>query len=134
LLFIDLLLVITNPFYPRMQREKKYYTVLILNIVLGIMYINYQVSNYNTYDVVTQFDEESNFLTTWKYFILLLYTIITCTAIYVAFLLSRQGTSRDLKRKVLIRHIFYFFLFSMMILNAIQDTFIDEFYHLDKKS
>lgn len=122
--FIDLYLVLINPFYSKKLREKKYWLLLVINFPIVTCIVTYQVTRYSDggSDII-DFAEESHFIYFWKIFVVALFVFTTFTAISVLFLLSKQGTSLELKKKVRIRHMVYFVLYALMICNTMSDIF-----------
>jgi hypothetical protein len=123
ILFLDLYLVLINPFYSRRLREKKYWILLTINVPIVYYIVTINVINDSSSGILTDFNKTSTFLQSWQIYVISMYSLTTLIAIAVMFLLAKQGTSKDLKRKVQIRHVAYFFLYSLMFLNSLYDVF-----------
>lgn len=110
-LFLDLYLIMRNPFYPRSQREKRYYFWICLFIVIHLSITAYQVEH-NTYGkFLTSFVKGNLFLPYHRHLVEAIFAATLCLALGILFRLRFQGKSSNLKRKILSRHILYLLLF-----------------------
>jgi hypothetical protein len=118
LLFIDLLLVMINPFYSGKLRERKYITVLIVDFVVVFFVLIKLLGSHWDSEQFLGYSPDETFLKYWTNMLLGQWSLILLITIYVGFLLTRRGTSSDLKKKVMVRHFIYFFLFSCITFNS----------------
>lgn len=107
IVFIDLYLTLKHPFYPRESRAKYYWASGFVIIFLFMI-------SYNIFDPK---GPGFNYKQRWIYEYIGLF--LTLSTILVTFLIvSRlriEGTSRDLKSKVLKRHLAYFGLYILCL-------------------
>jgi hypothetical protein len=121
LLFLDLNLIMTNPFYPRQSREKWYFVSIGLFGLIWGGYIFIILNKYYQYGVSRyDFKFDSHFQETQKLVVFLIIAIQLVLVIKVAHKLSRK-TSVDLRKKMFNRHLKYFGLYSFQIIVQILD-------------
>lgn len=73
-------------------------------------------------------DEKSNFIPVIRKVSISLMSITVLFAAVVIWLLTKPGTSIDLKRKMFYRHILYLLFYFLMIFNVISDLYTDEIF------
>ena len=117
LIFLDLDLTIRNPFYPRIKRVK--YFVMIVLFVLGFVSYTF-VKGYSSFGSVNfnlfEWTKEKEVIRELRYFVCALLLLTIIPFIRVMLRLCNKGTSKDLRQKVLKRHLTHFILFTAVIL------------------
>ena len=121
IIFLDLYLTLNNPFHPRHKRVKWYFgmvTILYIAIIATFTKaLTQQGTSLELYDA----SNNQGFIQLLKTYTIIL-TLSTLIPVgMVAYRLSKQGTSRDLKKKVLYRHIIYFILYVAMLVHIYYD-------------
>jgi len=116
--FIDLYLVMQNPFYPAEKRIKKYYIFSFI-IALAVSQINYSLSISQNEDVAS--------LSFYIYLTIFCAVILTAivTLIFILIRLRRPGTSPELRKHIQRRYVEYivlFMLFQMPITYLVKPT------------
>ena len=121
ILFIDLFLTLKNPFYPRQKRVIKYKIFLFIVFIFSVSNIWISIRNNNTsinlYDNVRQ-DQAI------KIFLIYTYVMISTTfipTVLVIFRLCKRGTSRELRQKVIKRHISFFIVYLICLVQVLED-------------
>ena len=115
LLFIDLFLTMRNPFYQRSKRIPKYYALafLLIAIINCTIYLTFVEPKDGDIFSFHEKGQGTKFLELIKNAsFILIFAPILSTILVVSRLMSK-GTSKDLKRKICIRHLVYFFLFML---------------------
>ena len=104
MIFLDLYLMIRNPFKSRKYRVKFYYGItIILMIVLSVL------NPLNTFGDAAQ-GYAYNYI-----FLGIVTLLINVSSIIVARNLCRRGTSKHLKRLVYIRHFVYLLMYDLLL-------------------
>jgi len=107
-LYIDLLLILVNPFYP-MDRRAKYYYFLSAFLCLGsLVYSVYIMTMYRNTDV--ELSVELLRLQS-AYFILVLFPIMFFALLFIIYRLCRRGSSPNIRRTIIRRYVLYFAIF-----------------------
>ena len=125
LLFLDIYLVLRNPFYPRYNRCKKY---TLTSIVMVFIVMIVTMNNISMYGITINMYQhvDSPF-----YFMFLFFScILTCASIVpfvlVQIRMKRTGTSAALRRKMYKNNTVFFILYMLLMLQISLDFFIPE--------
>lgn len=112
-IFFDLYLVIKNPFVNRGSRMKWYVLYIGISITVEI-YLEYLL-NPSIADQITNQKIDKQGIIMFSYFGLVSFPAF----VNVIRRLSMKSTSRDLKMKILRRHILYFIIYAFFIAQTI---------------
>lgn len=123
-MFFDLYFILKNPFYPRQRRAKWYYLLTSLIVLSFGMFTVYSVYFKQTGVNLLDFEPDYTiYVFTLKAYLIITTFITTIFALLIIFRLQKPGTSKDLRRKVLSRHILYYFLCMLIIVNYAFDLY-----------
>lgn len=111
-LFVDLYLIIINPFFDRHKRARAYFAVTAFCTITLSVFSGIYTRKYQTGIEVNDFGEGDNAQET----IFISFFAIMGTVTIVSLLLSlkqltRKGTSKQLRMQVLYRYLLYFFCY-----------------------
>ena len=121
LIFVDLFLTIKNPFKPRDQRLK-YYILLVLFNSFICTFCFYHINSIKCPSVASC--PENIFFDLLLVIIILLQVMVNyCLSCYIFRLLSREGTSKNLKNKVCRRHFVYLLLHTIFLFGYVANYY-----------
>ena len=117
-LFMDLYLMIKDPFNGRGAMYKMYYAILLLCFVVSIVVMQKTKIYWWQLDATDTCKAEKQFtILVWIMGSLVVLTLV-CVALVVR-MLAKKGTSPKLKRLVCYRHFAYMVLYLLMFFNAL---------------
>ena len=128
LIFVDLYLTLRNPFFPRKRRMFFYYLSASIIFTLILFFISMDLRSLQPDQLEGEMMKGHNTaqMVMFGYTVtLILFTVIP-TFLVIRRLL-RKGTSRQLKRKVVQRHLFFFLIYCIALIQMvdIQTEFIE---------
>lgn len=111
-LFLDLYLIMRNPFYPRSKRETTYSIIVVLILLTHFSITVYNVDKNSGGDgLLMEFKKNAWFVDYVRYFIISIFLATLGIAVAILVKLRIQKKKSSLKRKILQRHILYLFFF-----------------------
>ena len=126
IIFMDLYLSLSNPFYPRAKRLPKYYLFMgfiliwtLLNSVYGV-----KAQALNNANVVPKWAKSS--ILQSRYYILLLAVFIIIPVILTVYRLSLKGTSEKLRKMVIRRHLIFASVYGLRVATIVYDRNYDK--------
>lgn len=127
-LFLDLYLIMRNPFYPRSSRETRYYLIIFVIFLLELALISYQVHTHGNGFNLTAFKDGGWFLNFHRHSLEAVFVAIILLAVGIMVKLRYQGKGSNLKKKILTRHIAYLALFLIVFLYTILELYSTQIY------
>jgi len=121
IVFVDLYLSLTNPFFPRTKRMLSYYILMglvtIWTITILINSISDNGTNINLYDPA----RNGSAITQLFIFLIVLSVFLTIPIFLTIYRLNKKGTSLKLRRLVIKRHLVFALVYSLRIMAVIFD-------------
>lgn len=108
LLYVDLYWIIKDPFYPQKRRNKIYNILMLICVVIGTGWTAYLVFGPSSMEFLGASQFMSIIFASLNIFFGLISLILIIRIVY---LLNRQGTSKNLKKIMVIRYILLFLVF-----------------------
>mmetsp|Transcript_20690 Transcript_20690/g.31680 ORF Transcript_20690/g.31680 Transcript_20690/m.31680 type:complete len:125 (+) Transcript_20690:633-1007(+) len=99
IVFFDLYLTLKNPFYPREKRKPYYYTYMFILMVGSVIIV---LESINEFEVSIGLKKKLNFIDL-RYYVVVFSLPLLANIVTVCLstrMLSRKGTSNNLKKKV----------------------------------
>ena len=128
LIFVDLYLTLRNPFFPRKRRMFFYYLSASIIFILVVFFISMDLRSLQPDQLEGEMMKGHNTaqMVMFGYTVTLILLTVIPTFLVIRRLL-RKGTSRQLKRKVVQRHLMFFLIYCIALIQMIdiQTEFID---------
>lgn len=114
--FLDIFLTIKNPFYPRQKRCTVYTSLLALFFVTMLCWLLFSIIRFGTTISLYDLKNQNTFFTylQWLLYILISFALIPTILVFIR--LRQKGTSKELRRKVFLRHTVYFMIYILVMM------------------
>ena len=108
LVFIDLYLTMKNPFFQREKRKKWFFLIALISMITLLTYDIIHYISYSGSIIALVFNQMTEDNSPYEYYARIFVVIYVIYCFFkVVIMLMRQGTSRNLKIKIVWRHLIY---------------------------